>query len=727
MVLDPVHYDFELEPSPGYLWRVHSVSITETLSSLYACVLALSQHDPTTDPGALIGSSCHLTITRGVQVDRRFCGIVRSVRHHDTRAGGSVVVEVVPALYALSQRVDARIFQDLTVPQIVNKVLSAGLQPYQRKVRQSLSGQYAQREYCVQYRESDLAFVQRLLQEEGIGFYFDHSGKAEEMVLFDDNASLPACNSTTGSTIQFVPPGEGAQEIEVVHTFDHNEQTYATSVVLDEYDWTQPTLPVHREARGQDAAGLDREIYDPAPRLSLRQGKDDGTSRAQVRSQEEMLAKSESSGQANVIGFAPGYTFDLQGHELSTLDQKYVITSVTHFGTAPDVLAKEQATAVEYHNEFTCLPASMHYRPKRRTPRAPMQMQTAKVVGPASEEIYTDEHGRIKVKFHWDRASGADEHSSCWIRVAQLWAGSGFGAVFVPRIGMEVVVQFLEGDADRPLVTGVVYNGRNLLPFNYPSEKTKSGFVTRSSPHGQGGNELVFEDTAGSEEVYLQAAKDWTILVKNDQEENVQHDSTRHVAGNDDNNIDGNHTETITGTDRVSVTGDRAVKVQGAYNEDVTGAMTTHVGGASALSVQGDRTVSVSGKQDVSVTGDTSDSTSGSRTDSTGKDHSASVSGSATLSVSKNRSIDVGGDQSTQVSKKYALDVGDNAQVSVQKNCTIQVSQELTLEADKSLTLKCGSAKVVLKNDGKVQISGSDIEVSGSGNVKVKGSKIAQN
>jgi type VI secretion system secreted protein VgrG len=728
MVLDPVRYKLELDNTPGLLWRVQRISLKEGLSSLYRCKILLIQHDPAADPDTLIGSSGHLTIIRGTQVERRVCGIIRRVRHYESDNGRVAAdIELVPALMALTLNQNARIFQNLTVPQIVDQVLSAGLQPYQRKARQSLSAQYAQREYCMQYRESDFDFVARLLAREGISFYFDHSGKVEQMVLFDETASLAACNTMTGKpSIDFVPPG-AAPEVEVVQSFEHIDKLRPTSVVLHEYDWLQPTLLAHREVHNQDSTGHDREVYEPAPALSLGPGgQSDSAARLRVRGEQESTGEWAGRGSGIVVDFTPGYTFELQGHTDPALDQSYVITQLTHDGTAPDELAREGEPGGEYRNRFVCQPASLPCRPSPLSV-APMPLQTATVVGPASEEIYTDEHGRIKVKFHWDRQSGADEHSSCWIRVAQPWAGPGFGAAFVPRIGTEVVVEYLEGDPDRPLVTGVVYNGRNLLPFNYPSEKTKSGFVTRSSLHGQGGNELVFEDTAGSEVVHLQAAKDWKILVKNDQEEDVRHDSKRHVVGNDDNTIDGNHSETITGTDRVSVKGDRAVNVQGAYDEDVTGATTTHVGGSSALSVQGDRAVSVGGKQDVNVTGDTSDSTSGSRADSTDKDHSATVSGNATLSVSKNRSIDVGGDQSTQVSKKYALDVGDKAQVAVQKNFTIQVSQELTLEVDKSLTLKCGSAKLELKSDGKAKVSGTDISITATGNGKTKGSAIGNN
>lgn len=719
MVLDPVSYRLELDESPGYLWRVHDVALTEQLSATYSCLVTLTQHDPNADPEALIGTSCQLTLARGTQTERRVCGIIRSVRHHHPLEGAAVIdIEIVPALMALAQRTDSRIFQSLTVPQIVDRVLSAGLQPYQRTARQSLNATYAQRDYCVQYRETDLAFVQRLLAEEGIGYYFDHSGSAEEMVLFDGNASLQYVQSTTGATIDFVPPGEGSQEKEVVQLFEHAEAIQPTSLELKEYDWMRPTSPVRHQATGEDAAGHDRPLYDPAPALVINDGNDDGQHRLQARTERDGMEKWLGHGEGTVSGFTPGYAFDLAGHPVGSLDQKYVVVEVHHRGEAPDVLASEKDHA-EYHNRFVCLPASVPYRPQGSASRPRMPMQTATVVGPAGEEIYTDDHGRIKVKFHWDRAPGNDEHSSCWMRVAQVWAGPGYGAMYVPRIGMEVVVGFVEADPDQPLVTGVVYNGRNLLPFNYPGDKTKTGLITRSSPNGSSGNELWFEDAADNEQIYLQATKDWKILVKNDQDETVNHNATRHVVGNDDNTIDGNHTETITGTDDVAVTGDRSVTVQGSYAEAVTGNMSTEVDGNSTVTVQGNRSEDVAGNRTANVTGNLSESVT--------KNHSQSVNGNQALTITKNRSIDVSGEQSASVTKNASLDVGQNGQASVQKNLTVHAGAKLTLEADKELTLKCGSASIVLKSSGNISVEGAGIEVKGSGSVKIKGSTVTHN
>jgi type VI secretion system secreted protein VgrG len=249
--------------------------------------------------------------------------------------------------------------------------------------------------------------------------------------------------------------------------------------------------------------------------------------------QEQEASITTVTGSSVCRAFTSGYRFDLQDYYRDDMNNKpYVLTSLDHGATEP-VGASGQGSEASYTNSFVCIPFEVPYRPSRLTPKPVVQgTQTAIVVGPAGEEIYTDEHGRVKVQFHWDREGKKDEKSSCWIRVSQLWAGAGWGAMYIPRIGHEVIVDFLEGDPDRPIITGRVYHGINMSPYGLPAEKTKSTIKSDSSLGGGGSNELRFEDKKGSEEVFLHGQKDWTIAIENDKNQTVGHDETLSVGNN---------------------------------------------------------------------------------------------------------------------------------------------------------------------------------------------------
>ncbi|MBN1960218.1 MAG: type VI secretion system tip protein VgrG [Deltaproteobacteria bacterium] len=728
MAFGPVSYEFTADNAPQQ-WRVRRFNFREKLSGIYHCHIDLVASELEADIDSLLGSSASITLARITGVERHVRGIIAKVRNAGALRGHVLVqIELVPALFALSQTSNSRIFQAMKAPDILEQVLSQALQPYQRSVKLDLQrSDYAEREYCVQYNEKDLDFVHRIMQEEGIYYYFDQSSEQEELVLTDSNDKLLECISVTGSSIDLIPADAGAPEKEVVQSFYAGTQLHSTSIILHEYDWKQPAQPAHHEASAQDNAQHDRIIYDSEPHICVSESGNDGAIRKQVRQEEFAALGKTGTGKGILIGFFAGSSFELVGHTQSELDCKYILVEVEHYGTVPDNWDGESNSETEYYNTFTVIPADVPFRPAHDTIRPTVGMLTATVVGPSGEEIHTDKDGRIKVQFHWDQDGQNDENSSCWIRVAQIWAGSGFGMLFIPRMGMEVVVQFVEGHPDRPLVTGCVYNGRNAPPIKLPDDKTKSGLVTRSSLEGTDGNELIFEDAKDNEEIYLQAQRDWNILVKNNQDETVRGDSSRTVEGNDDNTIKGNHTERIKGNDNCQVDKDRTIKIKGNYTATINKDSKIIIDGKSTTSVEKDYTLSVSGKANETVDKDYTLSISGDAKTTVDKEYKLQVTKDASWSVDGKSKVQIKDDSETKLEKNMKLAVTKEAQISVDKNMQVKVSKEMTLKADKTLTLKCGSASIILKKDGKITIKGSDINVKGSGKVKVKGSKIGNN
>jgi type VI secretion system secreted protein VgrG len=425
---------------------------------------------------------------------------MRDLRHYQA--------EVVPWLWFLTRTADCRIFQNKTAPQIIEQIFKdLGFTAY----KLSLQGSYAKREYCVQYRETDFNFVSRLMEEEGIFYFFKHESGKHTLTLADQKSAYADCaeNEVAYSGGTLIPnhinrwehgyefrPGKWAQT-------DYNFETPSTDLMTN----TTTTVPL--------ADAKKFEVYDYPGEYAV---KGDGTSLTKVRMEEEEAAYEVAHGASGCRTFTPGSKFTLKKHDCTSEQGKgYVLTALEH-AAVDETYTAGASGAQTYSNTFTCIPATVQFRPARTTPRPTVKgPQTAVVVGTKGEEIYTDKYGRVKVQFFWDREGKKDENSSCWIRVSQGWAGKNWGIVFLPRIGQEVVVDFLEGDPDRPLITGRVYNAEQMPPYALPANQTQSVLKTRSSKQGatDNFNELRFEDKKGSEEVYFHAEKNFNRVVEN--------------------------------------------------------------------------------------------------------------------------------------------------------------------------------------------------------------------
>ncbi|HEY8039538.1 MAG TPA: type VI secretion system tip protein VgrG, partial [Polyangiaceae bacterium] len=447
------------------------------------------------------------------------------------RRGSTYRITVVPWAWMLEQRVDSRIFQDMTAPDIVQKVLQAAGYTSGDDFKLSLQGTYVTRDYCVQYRETDWDFVSRLLEEEGIAYFFEHDEAKHTLVLVDRPAAWPPI---AGEATLIFRQAEGAlggiAHGTHVTRFAMSEEVRPGKVTLRDWNFEKPALKL--EADKEAAKDTNLEVYDQPGEYGVPA---DGEALAAVRLEELQAPRRTGRGESTCARLSGGHELTLSEHPREDFNTGYLVTRVEHWGTEPDMEVMGEGSETPYRNRFEAIPSTVVFRPARVTRRPQIHgVQTAIVVGPQGEEIYADKHGRVKVQFHWDRLGKNDDKSSCWVRVAQMWASAAFGAMFLPRVKDEVVVAFLEGDPDKPLVVGRVYHGTNVVPYALPDEKTKSTIKSHSSPQAgdDAFNELRFEDKKGSEEVFLQAQKDWTINVKNDKNQKVGHDETLEV-GND--------------------------------------------------------------------------------------------------------------------------------------------------------------------------------------------------
>lgn len=764
--LAKVRYRFTSRGDQGTAWRVVRLRVREGLSDLFSCTLELASDALHANPDAMLGAACELSMERGPLV-RRLHGIVHRVEHTGIQGGHLLSrVHVVPALWALSQRIDSRIFQDKTVPEVLATVLNQGLGPYERSHRLELQRDYPKREYCVQYQETDLDFVLRLMEEEGIAFYFDHSGEAEALVLVDANEAFHPCETLTGGAIPIAGPEAGTHVTETVRMFDWRHELRTTSVVVRDFDWTQPALDLTRQARGQDGRGLEREHY-LYPALTpwgydegaRRYAREEGGTQAELRRQAYQARERRGLGGGSVTGFLPGHTFELTGHGRPELDQRYLLTRVEHFGEAPeelpgDTLPPGAGAPERYENRFECIPLSVTFRPERRTPGPLLSgAQTATVVGPSGEEIWTDAHGRIKVQFHWDREGKRDEHSSCWVRVAQVWGGAGWGFLFVPRVGMEVVVEFLEGNPDRPLVLGCVYNGQYPPPYALPDQKTRSTLKTQSTPGGGGSNELRFEDAAGQEEVFLHAQKDLNEAIENDhsttvtknQTNTVKGDQTNSVSGKQDESIGGDQSMTVTGKRTKTIVKDEEVKISGSRDATITGSDTATVQRGRTGTVTGLEKLELNGGRDATVTGQEVLTVNGTRETRIQSTDLLEITGDFTTRALANASVFVANAYDLTANTCQLNFNNGTALLSSSGAMTISnLSGDLNLgcgggamfiNAARELTIGCGGASIKLEANGKVTISGDTLTLLGnktelsvqSSNVTLEPTKVSIN
>ncbi|HUS04977.1 MAG TPA: type VI secretion system tip protein VgrG [Bryobacteraceae bacterium] len=513
---------------------INSVVVSERVSGLFHIsldLLATPANAGAISGQALVGKEVSVRCQAGGQ-DRYFHGIVSrfSEGNRDERFQ-TYKTEVVPWFWLLSLTANCRIFQDKSVPTIIEDVFKeAGFQNF----RNTLTAAYEKWDYCVQYRETSFDFLSRLMEEEGIFYYFEHEERKHTLVLADTPQAFKPCPGQAAA--RYVPEVGTGEDEDVVLSWQKSQLLRPGSYTLRDYHFETPAKkyevnePTMYPLADNKKLGIFDYPGDYAQKYTNRTpaGVDAEAKKiVRLRMEEQESAHEIYEGTTYCRALRAGTRFELTGH--SKLSGQYSITAIQHTAVQSPAYVSDMIVDPAYSNSVSCIPFGSHYRPARLTPQPVVQgPQTAVVVGPAGEEIWTDKFSRVKVQFHWDRQGKNNDQSSCWIRVAQASAGSKWGAIFIPRIGHEVIVDFLEGDPDQPIIIGSVYNNAQMPPYELPANQTQSGYKSRSSKNGASANfnELRYEDKKGSEDIYFHAEKDFHRVVENDDDLKVGHDQT---------------------------------------------------------------------------------------------------------------------------------------------------------------------------------------------------------
>lgn len=662
-----------LGPDTLILTRFHG---EERVSGLFHFHLELISETKDVDFSALIGEGATITVDLADDSQRYIHGKITSFRQGGSDAKFThYYAELRPTFWMLTLSADCKIFQEMTVPDILEAVLQdKGVTDF----KNNLTGSYQPREYCVQYNETHFDFLSRLMEEEGIFYYFEHADGIHTLILVDDVSGLTPCPGA--DTVDYGTEATWVQQ-NVATTVTVSESVMPGEHAVDDFYFETPTTDLMTATAGKaaDPGAGTRRIYEYPGRYVK---KDRGTVLSKLRIEENEVPGKSLSGESYARPFTSGYKFTLAKHYRSDVNAEWILLRVHH--------------AFEwdhYENQFEAIPSKTPYRPPRVTPKPFIPgTQTAIVVGKSGEEIWTDEYGRIKVQFHWDQIGTNDENSSCWIRVAQPWAGKTWGQIFLPRIDQEVVVTFVDGDPDRPLVTGSVYNAIQTVPYGLPAEQTKSTIKSNSSKGGGGFNEMRFEDKKGEEEIYVHAQKDQNIEVLNDRTKTIGNDET--------NTIQNSRTTTIKDADDTLTveTGNRVVTVKNSRTTTIQDADDT-------LTVStGNRIVNVdTGNEEHTVAGDFTVTVQGNLT----LDVAGTITIKAGSSISTEAGTSVATKAGTSISEKAGTDLSNEAGTSL----TNKAGTTMTNEAAISLTNK-GSATQTVDGGGMLTLKGGLIKIN---------------
>ena len=577
---------------------LHSFAGVESMSRLFSFNLSLMSENANIAFKALIGQRVTMSVVKPGNSFRYINGFVSRFAQAgaDSRLAYYKAV-VVPWLWFLTRHANCRIFQNMSIPDIIAKVFND--RGFGSDFSNKLQGTYKPREYCVQYRETDFNFVSRLMEQSGIFYYFEHDDKKHTLVLADAPSVHQNCPSQSTFSLQSTSAQAGFRENDddVVTAWQLDQEMRPGKYALTDFNFKTPSTSLLSNTDSVIEVGGNSkyEIFDYP---GIYENKPDGDDVSKTRMEEEEASYAIASGDGTCRAFLPGYRFTLTDHYRPDMNAAYVLTEVQHSASVGDSYTSDDSSGVRYSNHFTCVPATAKFRPARITPHPLVQgPQTAIVVGPAGEEIYVDKYGRVKVQFHWDREGKRDEKSSCWIRVSNPWAGKTWGAISNPRIGQEVIVDFLEGDPDRPIITGRVYNAEQMPPYMLPDNQTQSGIKTRSSQGGGASNfnELRFEDKMGQEEFYAHAEKDLTTEVEHDEKRTVQNDRTSTIQHNDTLTVLNTRSATI-GTSDSLTAGTEVSQTAGTSFSITSGAtMSVDAGASVEIFAGADVTIAAAG------------------------------------------------------------------------------------------------------------------------------------
>lgn len=749
----------------GDLCVFASLAGRDEINRCFKYTVTFVSTDVAVDPLKMLGQPLSVEVEGGDE-PRWISGIVsdfRLTRIEERRAFYAATVR--PYLWFLGNTRDCRIFQNLSVPEILQKIFD---KYGKMEVSFELQSSYPPRDYCVQYDETDLDFVQRLMEHEGISYYFLHDDGAHTLVLIDSTAKFKIIGGD--ATIPFTNATvSGHRDREFIDAWLPASEVRPGAYAHTDYDFEKPRMDLATKSPSPFAHDLAEGEHYNHPGRYLETAR--GDKLAGIRREEIQARHRRANASGTARALHAGRVFALDGFPDESQNVKHLVVA-TEIRLVDHGHAVGGAAEVDtYRVTFEAAPASVEFRPPRRTRRPIVGgPQTATVVGPPGEEIFTDKYARVKVQFHWDRLGKDDQNSSCFIRVSQTWAGAGWGFIQIPRIGQEVIVDFLEGDPDQPIITGRVYNAAEMPPYGLPGSATQSGLKTNSTPGGGGWNELRFEDKAGSEEVYFQAQKDHNLLIKNDRSKHVGHDQadridnnashsvgvnldedvgnnkttsvgvdrTVTIGANDDESVGANRTLTVGSNETISIGANSTETIGSNHSQSVGSVQTISVGlarmdsvgaaenrtvGATQTNQIGlTRTMTVGVNQSHTIGANDEWAIGASQTVAIGAKYSQTVGSDATISIGGKRGTTVGGDDGTQIAGALALKVGKAAGVAIGEDAAVKVGKTLSIEATDEIVLTCGSASITMKKDGTIAIKGKDIAIEASGKINAKAS-----
>lgn len=679
----------------------------EQLSGLFEYEVELLSEKPDINPENLLGKNVTISLALPNDQHRYFNAYVTRFGHYDYRDDYAIYRATLrPWLWFLSRAANCRIFQNKSTPEIIKQVLAD--QGFSGELKDSLSGSYQPRTYCVQYRETDFNFISRLMEEEGIYYYFAHSKNKHQLVLMDKLADQ-AFPDYAVIPFHYEASHVDRTRADHVERWGFAKEVQTGSVAMTDYDFEKPKADLRAiSSKPENHSHAGYEVFDYT---GVYNDIGAGETLTRLRREEQHTRYQRFEGSANARGLSVGYKFKLTDHPRADQNTEYLIVSA-RFSLANDDYLARGHTQVEraFDCAFTAIGNQVIYRPPRATPKPMIYgIQTAMVTGPAGDEIYTDKYGRVKVQFHWDRFGNKDQESSCWIRVAHPWAGKNWGMVAIPRIGHEVVVEFLEGDPDQPLIVGSVYNADMMPPYDLPGNATQAGIKSRSSKAGgtSNFNELRFEDKKGSEQIFLHAEKNQDIEVENnethwvghDRSKTIDHDETTHVKHDRTETVDNNETITIGSNRSESVGSNETISIGSNRTETVGSNEAITVGLSRTRAVGVNEAIAIGAAQEIVV----------------GAVRSVTVGANQTTNIGNSHSISVGSDQSSTI--------GDNRSASIANNDSLTVGKNITINAGDSITITTGKASISMKKDGTITITGKDITIKGSGAINAKADK----
>jgi len=717
-----------------------SMDLSEEIGRLFNCRLELYSDKEDIDLEKLLGTDVTVEIDLPDDKGKRHIHGFVTEAAHTGRSGGYVTYSatVRPWFWFLTRAAGSRIFQQMTVPDIIKKVFGdRGFSDY----KASLKASYRKWEYCVQYRETDFNFLSRLMEQEGIYYFFEYEDGKHTLVLADALGAHKALPHHYAE-IPYYPPSDNVVRDEHVSEWALKKSVRTGKFSSTAFYFVEPKTNL--EVSASIAASHPHAKYEFADYPGEHYKKADGERYAKVHMEELAAHHERVTGQTDAMGLFPGGLFTLKEHPREDQNREYLIVSTHHHLSIGGYEAKKEGDELEYNCDFEAMPSSVPFRTERLTPKPVMQgPQTAIVVGKSGEEIDTDEYGRVKVQFKWDREGKKDDKSSCWVRVAQVWAGGQWGGMAIPRIGQEVIVDFIEGDPDRPIVTGRVYNADNMPPYELPANKTRSTLKSRSTKGAAADNfnEIRFEDKKGDEEFYVHAEKDHNLVVENNQTIIVggskKDPGDRTLGVHNDESVDiGRDRSLKVGRDKAEqVDRNKGLKIGGDHTEQIAGNMSVVVSKSLTESVAINYAETVGAAMEITVGAALAITAGAAMSEVVGGAKSESIGGARSITVGKNQTLTIDDDSTESVGKDKTVEIEKNLKVTVGEKKTENIKKDymltakkIQLVADDEVSIKTGDAEISMKKNGDIVIKGKKVKIEGSGgDVIVKGSKVAQN